>query len=150
MALDRTKFKMRGGAEQEWDRMWPEKDHPLKEGDSIQGIKKGVVSSYGSNNSNVWLLEVEGEIVGVWGSTVIDEHMKDIADGLEVGIEFGGMADHDHRSPHRPRKRLGLPFKRTENPPTRTLPLPPLSPRASECRVPPALQEVSRPQHRMV
>jgi hypothetical protein len=97
MALDRTKFKMKGSAEQEWDRMWPEKDHPLKEGDSIQGIKKGVVSSYGSNNSNVWILEVEGEIVGVWGSTVIDEHMKDIADGLEVGIEFGGMADSAKR-----------------------------------------------------
>jgi len=84
---------MKGGAEQEWDRMWPEKDHPLQEGDSIQGIKTGVVTKYGSNNSNVWLLEVNGETVGVWGSTVIDEHMKDIADGLEVGIEYGGMAD---------------------------------------------------------
>jgi hypothetical protein len=93
MALDRNKFKMKGSAEQEWDRMWPEKDHPLKEGDSIQGIFKGVVSNYGSNNSNVWLLDVAGETIGVWGSTVIDEHMKDIAEGSEVGIEFGGMAD---------------------------------------------------------
>ena len=88
---------MKGGAEQEWDRMWPEKDHPLKEGDSIQGIKMGVVTKYGSNNSNVWLLEVNGETVGVWGSTVIDEHMKNIPDGAEVGIEYGGMADSAKR-----------------------------------------------------
>jgi hypothetical protein len=58
MALDRNKFKMKGSAEQEWDRMWPEKDHPLKESDSIQGTFKGVVTNYGSNNSNVWFLEV--------------------------------------------------------------------------------------------
>jgi hypothetical protein len=91
--LDRNKFKMKGTAEQEWDRMWPEKDHPLKEGDSVQGTYKGVVQNYGSNNSNVWLLEVNGDVVGVWGSTVIDEHMKDIAIDSEVGIEYGGMAD---------------------------------------------------------
>lgn len=93
MALDRNKYKMKGSAEQEWERMWPEKDHQLEVGDSIEGIKKGVVPNYGSNGSNVWLLEVDGEIVGVWGSTVIDEHMKDIADGAVVGIEYGGMGD---------------------------------------------------------
>jgi hypothetical protein len=88
---------MKGSTEQEWQKMWPEKDHPLKEGDSIQGIFKGVVPNYGSNNSNVWLLEISGEIVGVWGSTVIDEHMKDIVVDSEVGIEFGGMADSKNR-----------------------------------------------------
>ncbi len=97
MALDRNKFKMKGSGEQEWDRMWPEKDHPLKEGDSVQGIFKGVVPNYGSNNSNVWLLDVGNEIVGVWGSTVIDEHMKDIAVDSEVGIEFAGMVDSAKR-----------------------------------------------------
>lgn len=97
MALDRNKFKMKGSGEQEWDRMWPEKDHPLKEGDSVQGVFKGVVEHYGSNNSNVWILEVGDELVGVWGSTVIDEHMKTIAVDSEVGIEFGGMADSAKR-----------------------------------------------------
>lgn len=97
MALDRNRFKLKGSGDQEWDRMWPEKDQQLKTGDSIQGTYRGVVSNYGSNNSNLWLIEVDAEVVGVWGSTVIDEHMKDITVDSEVGIEFAGMADSAKR-----------------------------------------------------
>jgi hypothetical protein len=80
------------GNDQDWDRMWPEKDQPLKEGDSIEGLYVQKVENYGSNHSNVYILEVGDERIGVWGSTVIDEHMKDVALETEVGIEYAGMA----------------------------------------------------------
>jgi hypothetical protein len=36
MALDRKRFKPVGSS-MDVARMWPEKDHPLKEGDSVHG-----------------------------------------------------------------------------------------------------------------
>jgi hypothetical protein len=96
MALDRSKFKMKGG-DQDWATMWPEKDHKLEVGDSIQGLYVAKVEKYGSNSSNVYILEVDGERVGVWGSTVIDEHMKDVAIDTEVGIEYAGTFPSKNR-----------------------------------------------------
>ena len=89
--LDRSKFKMKGG-DQDWVRMWPEKDQPLQVGDCIEGIYVGKVENYGSNHSNVYILDVDGERIGVWGSTVIDEHMGDVAIDSHVGIEYAGTA----------------------------------------------------------
>jgi|GEM_PF-4700520 len=97
MALDRTKFKMSGG-EQDWTKMWPEKDHVLEPGDSIQGMYVDKVEKYGSNGSNVYILDVEGERVGVWGSTVIDEHMKDVPFETVVGIEYAGTFPSSKRA----------------------------------------------------
>jgi hypothetical protein len=94
--LDRSKFKMKGG-DQDWARMWPEKEQKLQPGDSIQGTYVDRVENYGSNGSNVYILEVDGERVGVWGSTVIDEHMKDVAIDTEVGIEYVGTFPSKNR-----------------------------------------------------
>jgi len=87
---------MKGG-DQDWATMWPEKDHKLEVGDSIQGLYVDKVEKYGSNASNVYILEVDGERVGVWGSTVIDEHMKDVALDTEVGIEYAGTFPSKNR-----------------------------------------------------
>lgn len=71
---------------------WPAKDHPLEVGDSVEGEYVEKVENYGPNESNVYIIETEnGERVAVWGSTVIDENMKNITPGAIVGFEFAGM-----------------------------------------------------------
>jgi hypothetical protein len=90
MALDRSKFKMMG-SEMDVARTWPEKDHPLEVGDSIEGKYVEKYENIGTYKSNVYVLDVNGERIGVWGSTVIDENMKDVALGSIVGFEFAGM-----------------------------------------------------------
>ncbi len=73
-------------------RTWPEKEHPLKEGDSIEGEYLQKLEGIGSHKSNVYVLDVNGERVGVWGSTVIDARMEDVQIGMTVGFEYLGMA----------------------------------------------------------
>lgn len=90
MALDRTKFTMKSTG-LDVARTWPEKDHPLQVGDSVEGKYVEKLENIGINESNVYVLEVDGERVGVWGSTVIDENMKEVALGSIVGFEFAGM-----------------------------------------------------------
>jgi hypothetical protein len=90
MALNRDKFRPVGNS-LDVARMWPAKDHPLKEGDSIEGEYLAKQSDVGSHKSNVYVLEVEGERVGVWGSTVIDARMDEVAIGAMVGFEYLGM-----------------------------------------------------------
>lgn len=72
-------------------RTWPEKDKPLKEGDSIEGKYVQKLTDIGSHKSNVYVLDVNGERVGVWGSTVIDARMEDVQIGMTVGFEYLGL-----------------------------------------------------------
>jgi hypothetical protein len=91
MALDRDKFKIMGN-NLDVAHMWPEKDHPLEVGDSVEGTYVEKVEGVGRHESNVYILETaEGDRIGVWGSTVIDENMKDVEPGTVVGFEFAGM-----------------------------------------------------------
>ena len=91
MALDRDKFNMKGN-NLDVVRFWPEKEHPLEVGDSVEGEYLEKVEKYGANESSVYVIKTpEGERLGVWGSTVIDENMKDVEPGAYVGFEFAGM-----------------------------------------------------------
>lgn len=90
MALDRKRFKPTGSS-MDVARTWPEKDKPLKEGDSIEGTYVQKLKDIGSHKSNVYVLEVGSERIGVWGSTVIDARMEEVPIGATVGFEFLGM-----------------------------------------------------------
>lgn len=77
---------------------WPTKENPLKVGDSIEGryIDKRV--EQGPNKSNLYALEQNGgEIVWVWGSTVIDRKFDSIAKGKMVAIEYLGTKKSEKR-----------------------------------------------------
>ena len=70
---------------------WPAKDHPLEIGDSIEGEYVDKYENIGTYKSNVWVIDVNGERVGVWGSTVIDSNMEKLAIGARVGFEYAGL-----------------------------------------------------------
>jgi hypothetical protein len=89
--IDKTKFQEVGGGI-DTDRMWYSKDNPLKIGDSIEGKYIDKAENVGPRkNSNIYVLEVGNEKVGVWGSTVIDGRFEKIAKGKMVAIEYLGL-----------------------------------------------------------
>ena len=80
------------GGQTDIDRMWPDAS-TLKEGDGVQGRYVSKMENIGKNNSNIYLLEAsDGKTIGVWGSSVIDNKMRNIAEGKMVAIEFIGDA----------------------------------------------------------
>ncbi len=58
----------------------------------LVGLYAGMKSNVGPNNSNLYLIEVEGEAeaTGVWGSTVLDGRFEEIPEGSLVKIECLG------------------------------------------------------------
>lgn len=89
MPVDRSKYR---SSDDRTDRNWPEKGVDLTEGDSIEGLYISKKENVGANSSNVYVLRTpEGELVGVWGSTVIDAKFENIKVNTEVAIEFVGM-----------------------------------------------------------
>lgn len=72
------------------DRTFPIKGTELKAGDSIEGRYIEKNTNIGDNNSTMYILEVGNEMVGVWGSTVLDTKFKSIATGKMVAIEYLG------------------------------------------------------------
>jgi hypothetical protein len=88
MAVDRSKYK---STDNRTDRNWPEKGERLTAGDSIEGVYIAKQENVGANSSNVYNLRTpEGEVVGVWGSTVLDAKFEGIEIGAEVAIEYVG------------------------------------------------------------
>lgn len=61
------------------DRIW-DKAQPLR------GMYLDVRTGIGANKSNMYIIESNGDIVGVWGSKVLDDLMAKIEVGTEVGI----------------------------------------------------------------
>lgn len=120
MALDRNKFKIMGNS-LDVARMWPEKEHPLVVGDSVEGEYVDHLENFGSNASNVYVLHVGDERVGVWGSTVIDENMKDVVIGSLVGFEFAGMRQSKRGNEYKD-FRVGVSEAETKEAPTEATP----------------------------
>jgi len=57
-----------------WEKMFAFEN----KGDSISGIYRGSVPNIGENESNVHIFEVDGERIGVWGSSVLDKRMDSV------------------------------------------------------------------------
>lgn len=73
------------------DKSWPEKGQELKVGDSVEGRYVEKNSNVGPNQSNIYILERGNETIGVWGSTVIDGRMANVAIGKMVKIVYKGI-----------------------------------------------------------
>lgn len=60
---------------------------------TVQGVYTGKKSGVGPNKSMLYSLRnTDGEIVSVWGSTVIDSKFETIPTGAEVRVESLGLA----------------------------------------------------------
>ena len=57
-------------------------------GDFIQGKYCGTVANVGENESNVHIIEHEGERKGVWGSAVLDKRMSSVNLGADIMVVF--------------------------------------------------------------
>lgn len=68
----------------------PEVWKPKNEGDFIEGIYAQKKENVGKNNANLYLLEVEGEMKSIWGSTVLDDKMVYVKIGDKIKITYDG------------------------------------------------------------
>ena len=84
--MDKSKYNEVGNPNMETQRVWTAE----KVGDEIEGRYVGKNEKSGNMKSPMYVLEVEGEKVGIWGSAVIDGRFEKIAIGKMVGIEYLG------------------------------------------------------------
>lgn len=59
---------------------------------TIEGQYINKKTNVGPNSSNMYVLNVNGKSVGVWGSTVIDSKFESVPVGVIVKIEPQGLA----------------------------------------------------------
>lgn len=64
-------------------------------GDFIQGKFHGTVAKVGENESNVHIIESEGERKGIWGSAVLDKRMSSVNLNADVMIVFQSLETSD-------------------------------------------------------
>ena len=90
-------------------------------GAEIIGVYISKEENVGENKSIIYTLEVNGETVSVWGSTVLDVRMKNIKAGEDVKIVYLGREPSQKRKDktyhnfdvyHRP-----TPMSKVEEPP---------------------------------
>jgi len=60
-------------------------------GDFIQGKFHGTVGKVGENESNVHIIEHDGERKGIWGSAVLDKRMSSVNLYADVMIVFQSL-----------------------------------------------------------
>ncbi len=71
---------------------------PENEGDEVMGLLVEVVPNVGVNKSIIYKVETpDHNVLGVWGSTVLDAKMRNVAIGEEVRIVYLGMEKSDRR-----------------------------------------------------
>jgi len=71
------------------DYFWPDRDKPLEVGDCIEGMLTQKTSR-AEEHSASYVLETNEGIALVWGSTVLDRKLQDIALGSKIAIEYLG------------------------------------------------------------
>jgi len=62
-----------------------------KPGDFIQGRFHGTVARVGENESNVHIIERDGERLGIWGSAVLDKRMSSVNLNADVMVVFQSL-----------------------------------------------------------
>lgn len=73
------------------DEMFPAKDQQLEVGDGISGRYIEKLENIGPNKSNVYVIESNGQRIGLWGSTVIDSKFERITIGKVVAVAYAGI-----------------------------------------------------------
>lgn len=82
--------------------MWNGKDAEgnfmLKEGDVLEGVFVSVKPDVGSNHANVYTFKkANGEVVSVWGSTILDTRFENLNPGEEVMVKYLGYPESKQR-----------------------------------------------------
>jgi len=62
-----------------------------KKGDVIEGIYLNKKENVGKNKANMYILDVDGKKMSVWGSTVLDNKMDEVPTGNKIWITFMGI-----------------------------------------------------------
>lgn len=75
----------------------PETWKPEQEGDFIEGIYTLKKENVGANKSNLYYIEVNGELKAVWGSTVLDDKMCYVSIGDKIKIIYQGKEKKYHK-----------------------------------------------------
>lgn len=90
---------------------------PQEAGDTIAGLYTQKKENVGVNNSNIYLVHVDGddEATSVWGSTVLDTKFQEIPVGSEVKIEYLGKVKSKAPQPYKDFKVLYKPAPKFES-----------------------------------
>lgn len=64
----------------------------LQPQDSLEGVYMGFKSNIGENNANIYEFKLpNGEMIGVWGSQILDTRLSPLQIGEEVKIVYLGL-----------------------------------------------------------
>ncbi len=76
---------------------------PENAGDTIMGTYKSKKENVGVNNSNIYMILIDGaeDPTSVWGSTVLDTKFQEIPLGSEVKIEYLGKVKSKAPQPYK-------------------------------------------------
>ena len=90
---------------------------PENEGDTLTGLYTAKKENVGQNNSNIYMIQVDGEDepTSVWGSTVLDTKFQEIGIGSEVKIEYLGKVKSKAPQPYKDFKVLYKPAPKFES-----------------------------------
>lgn len=70
----------------------------LKAGDALEGTFIKVQPNVGANHANVYTFKTnDGEMVSVWGSTILDTRFENLNPGEEVMIKYLGLIESKQR-----------------------------------------------------
>lgn len=65
----------------------------LEPGDTIQGIYREKKEDIGTNKGNLYEIETDDGVIGVWGSTVLNTRFKKLEKGKMVKIVYKGEVE---------------------------------------------------------
>jgi len=75
----------------------PEQWRPEKAGDFIEGVYTQKKENVGKNKANLYLIEKDGVLKAVWGSTVLDDKMIYVKIGDLIKITYQGEEKNYHK-----------------------------------------------------
>jgi len=74
-----------------WNSKNEDGEFSLKEGDTLEGKIEQIKRDLGENHSNLYILrKADGDLIGVWGSTVLDNRLLAAGIGGVVRIVYQG------------------------------------------------------------
>lgn len=95
--IDWSQYEEVGGnRNSEVTRYWPDRKEPLKVNDCVKGELTSKVPKK-DDKSAYYLLEKDGEITLVWGSTVLDRKFESVPLGSKVAIQYLGEKPSEKR-----------------------------------------------------
>ena len=80
------------GQEEAWQEVNPDTSDiwDCEKDKTIQGVYVSKKENVGENKSNIYVLNVGDNKIGVWGSVILDSRFENIKQGQEVKIEYLG------------------------------------------------------------